>query len=167
MSKIAQNAGRNTMQFQKILITSLLMLLCLISEAIGQEKHNVKLACGDNVVEIVCGRDKTPENEDARKCNMNKLIFTNKKGKVMVPSTPKGFDISKTASSLSCGRSKKGQYFVLVEFSNGPYDCAPCTVYDLFESSGNRVTINSKKLDSTVERLGVIFSRQVKIEENN
>jgi hypothetical protein len=135
------------------------------AQAAGQEKRKIEVPCGEYVVAITCGRDNTPRSEDARECNNNTLTFTGKNGKVVTPRTPKGFDTTKTPSGLSCGRAKDGRYYVIVEFLNGPVGCGPCTVFDLFEASGKRVTVNGKYLDKTIEKLGIPDSKQINIEE--
>ena len=44
----------------------------------------------------------------------------------------------------------RGNAFVNVIFSNGPYDCGPCLVMDLFTEKGMRLTYESKNLDKTI-----------------
>lgn len=53
-----------------------------------------------------------------------------------------------------------------MEFLNGPR-FAMYTIYDLFEASGKRVTVNGKYLDKTIEQLGIKDDAvQLKLEED-
>lgn len=141
-------------------VLGLFIFLCLTSQAVGQEKQSVKLKCGNDFVEIICGRDKAAEKYNDRKCNKNKLIFTPQNGKISTPSIPKGFDTRHTAAGISCGRSKKGQYYVLVEYSNSVEPCGQCVTYELFETNGKRLTFNMKYLDKKIEKLGIVFPKE-------
>ncbi len=142
------------------------VLLILVSQAFGQEKRKVEVQCGEYKVAITCGRDNAPYSEDQRKCNKNTLTFTWPNGKVVTSKNPRHFDETKTPTEFACERGNDGQYYVVVTFLNGPNDCGPCTVIDLFKATGRRITANGKYLDKTTERLGISHRRTwISIEE--
>ncbi len=154
----------------KLINTSVLIvavLLIFVSQAFGQEKKRVEVQCGEYKVAITCGHNKAYyELWNTRYCNDNTLTFTGKDGKIFTPKTPKGFNdfvVPTTPMGMECGRANNGRYYVTVEFNSGPMGCAPCTIYDLFEANGKRITIKSKNLGKIEEKLGLYENKSKRI----
>ncbi len=166
--------------FSMKMLTFVMVLLNAISCSAGnktagstspkQSPRKIEMKCGEYTVAITCRKQIDPSNpQDERQCNHNTLTFTGPEGKMFIPSTPKGFDESKTPVSMSCGQSKKnGRFYVTIEFSNGPTDCVPCMTYHLFESNGNRLTADKtdamRQYDKAIKNLRIPITRQINIE---
>ncbi len=158
----------------RLINTSILImvtvLLILVSQAFGQEKRKVEVQCGEYKVAITCGHNKAYyEPGDTHYCNDNKLTFTGRDGKVFTPKTPKRFNdfvVPTTPMGLWCELANNGRYYVTVEFNSGPMGCGPCTILDLFEANGKRLTVKMKQLDKISEKLGLIGkkTKQIRIE---
>jgi hypothetical protein len=157
--------------FKHVLIVSSLLSISIQAapDLSTISPRKIELLCGQHTVTITCGKVIDPDYpEDTRQCNHNTLSFTGSDGKVVIPSSPKGFDTWKTPVSMACNQGKDGRYYVTVEFSNCAY-YVQCMTYHLFKSNGKRLTADltdrMSQFGSVGKKLGISsYAKHIYIE---
>lgn len=140
-------------------------VLALATPHAGAAEEALVMQCGPSAqVLLVCGRwPDSDEYNDTRRCNRNQLIFKTA-GRNKTLRAPQGFSTYSTPVGLSCGKSNNGKYYVTVEFSDG-YPAG--NIYDLFETNGRRLTINSVGVDKLTAKLGLPRANWARFEGND
>ena len=153
-------------------ITVLANAVSVLAQTTETSPRKIELQCGQHKVAITCSKVPDPDHpEDKRQCNHNTLSFTNPDGKAFISEQPKNFRqefvVKKEPVGIACAQGKDGKHYITVVYSVGPIGCGPCSTADLFESSGKRLTVNSRNLDSIHARRGIPYVNSIYIEGDN
>jgi hypothetical protein len=123
--------------------TLIVLVLGLIASgsAIAKDEaaRSISMTCGDTNVQIICGYNPKLSKEDDRVCNHNTLSFTLKNKSVVKPPVPAIHDQGSTPMGLRCSKGSDGNYYALVSYRSGPYDCDKCFIDEIYKSTGEIV----------------------------
>jgi hypothetical protein len=137
----------------------------------GFVKDKIETTCGEYKVVIECGKALPNDVPDGRVCVRNTLKFISPNGAVHIPPTPKnllkGSNYDRTPISIECELGADERAYVLVNFSGEKFLCGSCMAYDLFTSSGVRLTTNSKSLDKFIRQNRLSRGIKLVIEETD
>lgn len=132
-----------------------ILLLSFISYSSQAQPLPVSMLCGSTQVSLSC----TAPDTSSLACDSPVLKFERPKQKPILVSRAAsiGQHADKLPQQAVCVKGNNGESYVKVYFSNGPLECGPCLLPELYTEAGQRITRLSKNVDKEVARRGIRY----------
>lgn len=131
------------------------LFLFVIAFAIQSDASETReMVCGGREISLYC---EGVSNLITKSCDMPVLLFRSEGSSIVRRIARSGRHGNKVVRRADCLVGDGGRFAVLVHFSDGPLDCGPCVILDLYGLDGKRLTRFGEGLDGTISdgRLGL------------
>lgn len=106
-----------------------------------------EMNCGGRKISMICEEGYGLMNAS---CGRPLLFFDNRNYAPIRRAADSGRHVDKVVRRAECLAGGGGQSAVLIHFSNGPLDCGPCVILDLYSLDGKRITKFGRGLDAAI-----------------
>lgn len=119
------------------------VFVCFQSDSMASQE----MSCGGSRISMICEEGSGLMNSS---CGRPLLLFDNGNFSPIRRAAESGRNADKVVRRAECLTGGGGQSAVLIHFSNGPLDCGPCVILDLYSFNGKRITKFGKGLDAAI-----------------
>lgn len=124
------------------------LLLVVVAFAIQSGASEAReMVCGGRKISLSC---EGVVNLITKSCDLPALLFGGEASTIVKRAAGSGRHRNKYVRRADCIVGDDGRFAVLVHFSEGPVDCGPCVILDLYDLDGKRLTEFGKGLDGAI-----------------